>query len=135
MNSKAKKSSSGPSWFFVLIAVPALTYWLSGPYINAWLGNSETGPSGYAIIAKEFPALSTRLQHHIATATQKGYLTNDEVNGFVTGIVREKGSVQTSPAPDFGDDKTPSLGLIDLVLGNPQNSHSKRKLLSLTENH
>lgn len=133
MNQTAKKRSRGPSSVFILFGVPILTYWLSGPYVSSWVGSWETAPSGYAILATQFPTLSTPLQHDIASNLGKGYLTNQDVNGLIQNIVSEKGSVQTSPAPDLGDGKVSALGPIDQAMGKRQDSQSKRKLLELTE--
>jgi hypothetical protein len=133
VNSTATKRSRGPSWFFILLGIPVLTYWLSGPYVSSWVNSWETAPSGYAILATNFPALPTQLQHDIAAHVEKGYLTNQDVSGLIQRIVTAKGSVQTYPAPDIGDGQVSALGPIDQAMGKRQDSHAKRKLLALTE--
>lgn len=134
MTSTATKRNRFPSWGFILFGIPVLTYWLSGPYVSSWVSSWETAPSGYAILATDFPTLSTQLQHDVAAQLEKGYLTNQDVNRLIQSIVTEKGSVQTYPAPDLGDGQASAFGPIDQAMGKRQDSHAKRKLLALTEN-
>lgn len=134
MNAATQKTKSFLSWFAILAGVPILTYCLIGPYTSAWVQRWEASPSGYAILAKEFPSLSAPLRGEISRCLEKGYLTNGDVNGIVQGIVKEKGMVQTYPAPDFGDGEKSGAGMLNQVLGKRQDSLAKRKLIAQVEN-
>lgn len=129
---KAPKKS-GPSLALIMIGIPILTYWIASPYISAWVKTWEASPSGYAVIAQEYPTLSAGLRADVSKTLEKGYLTNDDVNRLVEGIVTEKGSVQTYPAPDFGDGDKSGAGMLDQFLDKRQDSNAKRKLIGISE--
>lgn len=134
MSEVGKKTKGFPSWPLILIGVPILSYWLIGPYASAWVQTWEAAPSGYAIVAQEFPTLSAQLRRDVSGALDKGYLTNEDVNRIVRGIVTEKGQVKTYPAPDFGDGHKAGGGMWDQLMGNRQDSNAKRKLIAESEN-
>jgi hypothetical protein len=134
VNDVSKKSKGFSSWPLILVGVPILSYWLIGPYASAWVQTWEAAPSGYAIIAQELPTLSAQLRTDVSDALDKGYLTNEDVNRIVRGIVSEKGQVQTYPAPDFGDSVNTGDRMLNQLMGTRQDSNAKRKLIAESEN-
>jgi hypothetical protein len=131
---EVQKKNGFLSWIVILIGIPILIYWLIGPCSSAWVQTWETAPSGYAILAQEFPTASAQLRADVSESLKKGYLTNGEVTRLFQGIVTEKGMVQTYPAPDFGDGEKSGAGVMDQILGKRQDSNAKRKLIAESEN-
>ncbi|APC19476.1 hypothetical protein BLL42_27465 (plasmid) [Pseudomonas frederiksbergensis] len=132
--SDQKTKSSGPSWVMVLVIIPVAAYFLLGPFTHDWFLRQEASPSGYAIVAKHYPHLSPQAQETISSRIAKGYLSNEDLDRLMSVMVQETpGGIQTSPAPDFGDERESALAqTIRNLWGQPRESKAKDMLLSLT---
>ncbi|HBO6962668.1 TPA: hypothetical protein L4936_001673 [Pseudomonas aeruginosa] len=135
-----EKKSSGPSWFVVTLAFVLVWWFFISPAASSFVMVSEADAGGYAIIASEYPGLSAAGKAEVARRYNKGYLSRADVSDLIYVVLDERpagGSVQTRPAPSFGDAESHagSLRLIwDQITGKRAVYKSKSKLEELLQN-
>lgn len=102
----AHAERKSPFGFITLLICFVLFFWyVLMPATNRFVMAGETGAGGYAIIADAFPTLKVSTQELVKARFSKGYLTRTDVSELISAMLPEKGQVQTSPAPDFGDEE------------------------------
>ncbi|WP_158457688.1 hypothetical protein [Pseudomonas fluorescens] len=131
--SDQKTKSFGPSRVMVLMVIPVAAYFLLVPFTHDWFLRQEASPSGYAIVAKHYLNLFAPSQDAISSRIAKGYLSNEDLNRLMSVMVQEiPGGIQTSPGPDFGDERESALSqTLRNLSGEPWKSKAKDILLSL----
>lgn len=108
--SSTQKSRSHLSFVVWLVGTGLLCWYVVMPMASRYVMTGEATAGGYAILAEAYPTVTPATQGLIAARFSKGYLTRQDVSDLIDPIVDEKGSVQVSPAPDFGDgDATEAL--------------------------
>ncbi|RUG15259.1 hypothetical protein IPC762_25775 [Pseudomonas aeruginosa] len=101
--SSAPKSRSHFSFVIWLVGTGLLCWYVVMPMASRYVMTGEATAGGYAILAEAYPSVTPATQALIAARFSKGYLTRQDVSDLIDPLVDEKGSVQVSPAPDFGD--------------------------------
>jgi len=135
---KLRKTLKGLLWgIVILIVIPVGTNYLLSPYTSDWLMSWEMNSSGYAIVAKEYEALSPHGREEIRKLLVKGYLLKSDMERVFDVALSEKPrgvGVQTFPAPDYGDEPESFDGEMWRNLrGNPTVSKAKDKLLQAVD--
>ncbi|HEP8970314.1 TPA: hypothetical protein VDU83_002652 [Pseudomonas aeruginosa] len=135
-NETAPAKSKSPFGVFTYTIAFGLFFWyVIMPSANAYTMAGESGAGGYAILAEAYPSLKHPTQMLIQERIAKGFLTRTDVSELISAMLPEKGSVQTSPAPDFGDPQYNTFDAFDDMWMRWKGEHatykSKAALLEL----
>lgn len=126
------KSKEGLS--FGSIALLALlaygVFQIMNYYTDEWMRDSELTADGYAVIAKEYPALSPNTRSVIQARLNKGYLSVRDTTPIYDAMLEDVKSITLGPAPEFGDPKVSMHQTVyNRVMKIPTQSKAKDLLL------
>jgi hypothetical protein len=125
---KSKGLSFGSIAFLALMVYG---FWqIMNHFSDEWMRDSELTADGYAVIAKEYPALSPKTRSVIQARLNKGYLAARDTTPIYDAMLEDIDSITVGPAPEFGDpDVSVTQTLYNRVMNIPTQSKAKDLLL------
>jgi hypothetical protein len=102
------------------------TWQIVSTYLDEWFSGSELTAEGYAVIAKDYPALSEKTKQVIDFYLDKGYLAVRDTTPIYSAMLNDLPSVELGPGPDLGDPKESLNHVIyRRIMGIPTQSKGK----------
>jgi hypothetical protein len=126
MSELAKKTGRALGWVIGI----GLLYYACSPKSTEWVMSQETTAGGYAIIAKEYSALSAESQALVRSRNDKGYLTRKDVSDILMTMTGDRGAIQVYPAPDFGDPEEGTTSVLWRSLIGERSTYKSKAVLN-----